>query len=135
MLAYFDLEAVESKYLPPILLPRLPGVDVSIWSPVSITIFFLYWTFTGWYFGRSIGQLLLNLRLVDVDGNGPSLTAAAVQSLGKSLLLPLDCIAGWIFRPSRERRQRFFNWLSGTLITFIGKPEGALREGRYSKER
>jgi len=135
MLAYFGLEAIESKLLPAILLPTLPGLDVSLWSPISILIFFLYWTITEWYFGRSIGQLLLNVRLVDVSGSNPRLKAVAIQSAGKSLLLPLDCLLGLIYRPSRERRQRLSNWLSNTVVIFIGKPSRTLSKDGYTKER
>ena len=134
MLAYFGLESLESKLLPAVLLPHLPELCISIWSPLSIIVFFLYWTLTEWYFGRSIGQLLLNLRLVDDNGRDPTLRATAIQSLGKSLFLPVDCLAGWMLRPSRKRRQRFFNWLSNTLIVFIGTPHGTLEQGKFSKE-
>lgn len=65
MLAYFGLEQIETQMIPRWLLPHLPGFDISIWSPLSVLVFFVYWTFSEWYFGRSIGQLLLNLRLVD----------------------------------------------------------------------
>lgn len=135
MLAYFGLEGLESKLLPAILLPSLPGLDVSIWSPMSIIVFFLYWTFIEWYFGRSIGQLLLNVRLTDVNGSNPSLKASAIQSAGKSLLLPIDILAGCVYRPSRQRRQRLSNWLSNTVIVFIGTPNNTLEQDEYSKER
>jgi hypothetical protein len=72
MLGYFGLEGFESAVYPAYLLPRLPGFDISLWSPLSILIFFLYWTLSEWYLGRSIGQLLLSLRLVDVHGRNPS---------------------------------------------------------------
>jgi len=135
MLAYFGLEAIESKLLPAILLPNLPGLDVSIWSPMSIVIFFLYWTVTEWYFGRSIGQLLLNVRLVDASGSNPTLKAVAIQSAGKSVLLPLDCLLGLIYSPSRQHRQRLSNWLSKTVVIFIGTPSETLNKDGYEKER
>lgn len=119
LLAYFNVEQIETSLFPSLLLPRLPGFDISIWSPISVLMFFLYWTFSEWYFGRSIGQLLLNLRLVDSKGRGVSLKASAIQSVGKSLLLPFDILIGWVYDPSR---QRFFNKLSNTIVIFIGKP-------------
>jgi len=134
MLAYFRLEDVETKLLPPLLLPRLPGFDISIWSPLSILIFFLYWTFSEWYFGRSIGQLLLNLRLTNLEGRNASLRAAAIQSVGKSLLLPLDCLIGWVYNPCRKVRQRFFNKLSNTIVIYLGKPMQTLNQGGYARE-
>jgi uncharacterized RDD family membrane protein YckC len=134
LLAYFGIEQVEASFVPSILLPRLPGSDISIWSPMSVLVFFLYWTFSEWYFGRSIGQLLLNLRLVDSKGKSASLRASAIQSFGKSLLLPFDCLAGWVYEPFRQKRQRFFNGLSNTIVIFIGKPAGALKKGRFERE-
>ncbi len=134
LLAYFNLEQIETSYVPSILLPHLPGSDISIWSPTSVLIFFLYWALSEWYFGRSIGQLLLNLRLVDSKGKAASLRASAVQSFGKSLLLPFDWLAGWAYEPYRRNRQRFFNGLSNTIVIFIGKPARTIKQGKYEKE-
>jgi uncharacterized RDD family membrane protein YckC len=134
LLAYFNIEQIETALIPSILLPRLPGFDISIWSPMSVLVFFLYWTLSEWYFGRSIGQLLLNLRLVDSRGSGVSLKASAVQSVGKSLLLPFDCLIGWVYEPCRQMRQRLFNRLSNTIVIFIGKPTRVIQQGKYEKE-
>jgi uncharacterized RDD family membrane protein YckC len=134
LLAYFNIEQLETVLIPSLLLPRLPGFDISIWSPISILVFFLYWTLSEWYFGRSIGQLLLNLRLVDSRGSGVSLKASAIQSVGKSLLLPLDCLIGWVYEPCGQMRQRLFNRLSNTIVIFIGKPARVIRQGEYEKE-
>jgi len=134
LLAYVNVEQLESSLVPSQLLPRLPGSDISIWSPVSILTLFLYWTLSEWYFGRSIGQLLVNLRLVNSKGKGVSLKASAIESLGKSLFLPFDCLIGWIYEPSRQMRQRFFNRLSDTIVVFIGKPARVIRQGKYDKE-
>jgi len=135
MFAYFGLEQVEGRLLPAFLLPRLPGFDLSVWSPLSVAVFFLYWTFSEWYFGRSLGQLLLNTRLVDVRGHGVSLRASTIQSIGKSLLLPVDCIIGWTYSPCRKLRQRFFQKLSNTIVIFIGSPRVLAYSGAYAKER
>ena len=135
MLAYFRLEDLETALFPPFLLPHLPGTDISAWSPLSVLVFFVYWTLSEWYFGRSIGQLLLNLRLVDLKGRNPALQASAIQSVGKSLLLPIDLMIGWIYKPCREQRQRFFNRLSNTIVIFIGSSEKLIKEkGEYPKE-
>ena len=134
MLAYFGLEELETQFLPTQLLPRIPGFDISIWSPLSILIFFLYWTFSEWYFGRSVGQLLLNMRLANLQGGGVSLKASAIQSIGKSLLLPLDCLIGWLWKPCHEKRQRLFNKLSNTIVIFIGGSERLVQKGEYAGE-
>ena len=134
MLAYVRLEDVESELIPAFLMPRLPGFDISVWSPLSILAFFLYWTLCEWYFGRSIGQLLLNLRLADEKGGHASLKSAALQSVGKSLLLPLDCLIGWVYRPCRPLRQRFFNRLSRTIVIYVGKPMRTEAKDGYIRE-
>jgi hypothetical protein len=134
VLAYFNVEQIETALIPARFLPRLPGSDISIWSPISIFTLFLYWTMSEWYFGRSIGQLLLNLRLVDLKGKGVTLMDAAIQSVGKSLLLPFDCLIGWIYEPARRMRQRLFNKLSNTIVIFIGKPTRVIRRGKYELE-
>ncbi len=134
MLAYFRLEELESRLLPALLLPQLPGFGLSVWSPISILILFLYWTFSEWYFGRSIGQLLLNIRLADLRGRNAGLKASAIQSIGKSLLLPIDCLIGWGYRPTRRLRQRLFNKLSNTIVIYIGRPYRTVGHGEYAKE-
>jgi len=130
MLAYFGLEEFETKFLPAFLLP-------SLWSPLSILVLFLYWTLSEWYFGRSIGQLLLNLRLTDLNGNGVTLAASAIQSIGKAIdfpLLPLDCLIGWTYPPCKRARQRYFNKLSNTIVIYLGKPKETRKEDGYEKE-
>ncbi len=134
MLAYVGLEDLESQLVPAILLPRLPGFSISIWSPMSILVFFLYWAFSEWYFGRSIGQLLLNIRLADLQGSRAALRASAIQSIGKSLLLPIDCAIGWLYPPCRQLQQRFFNKLSNTIVIYIGSPMHAVKSGEYMRE-
>ena len=130
-LGYFGIEAVESSLVPSSFLPRVQGFDISVWSPLSILIFFLYWTLSEWYLGRSIGQLLLNIRLIDINGRNPTIKAVAIQSIGKSFLLPLDCLIGLLFKSCRERRQRFSNKLSNTIVIFIGDSTRVIRRGDY----
>ena len=136
ILGYFQLETIETRIFPAALLPSAPGTDISIWSPLSILIFFLYFTFSEWYFGRSIGQLLLNVRLVDVQGAAVSLRASAIQSVGKSnpLLLLFDCLIGQTDRQGRERRQRLFNRISNTIVIFIGESARTIEQQGYVKE-
>jgi uncharacterized RDD family membrane protein YckC len=137
MLAYIGLESFETRVIPAFLLPQLPGFDISVWSPLSILILFLYWTLSEWYFGRSIGQLLLNLRLTDLNGKGVSLASSAIQSIGKSIafpVLPIDCLVGWAYPPCRKTRQRFFNKLSNTVVVYLGKPMQTINQDNYQRE-
>ncbi len=134
MIAYLGVEQLEDSLLPTTLLPSLPGLGLSIWSPFSILIFFAYWTLLEWYFGRSIGQLLLNVRLVNLRGEPASLKASAIQSIGKSLVLPFDCLIGWASKDCRSRRQRFSNKLSKTIVVYVGSPDHAIQGAEFAKE-
>jgi uncharacterized RDD family membrane protein YckC len=98
MYGYFQLEALMNMVLP-------AALGLTLWSPLMILMFYLYFTFSEWYFGRTIGQLLLNVRLVDIGGRGASLKASAIQSIGKStpLLLFFDCLLGVTYRPTKDR--------------------------------
>jgi hypothetical protein len=54
--------------------------------------------------------------------------------VGKSLLLPVDCLIGWVYSPCRVNRQRFFNGLSNTIVIFIGSPTRTVKQGEYARE-
>ncbi len=76
-------------------------------------IYFIYWTIMEGTFGQSIGKIILKLKVTRLDGKPTYITQAAIESLGKAFLLPIDCIIGWIFYP--VKRQRLFNYLSATV--------------------
>jgi uncharacterized RDD family membrane protein YckC len=84
--------------------------------PASI-LFFVYWTILEYKTGQTIGKKILNLRVVNLKGENPSLKGILLSSFGKSFLLPLDVIIGWIL--TNEKRQRVFNKLGDTVITKI----------------
>jgi hypothetical protein len=52
-----------------------------------------------------------------LDGSEIGMGKAALESVGKAFLLPLDCILGWILYP--RRRQRIFNYISETIVIKI----------------
>jgi uncharacterized RDD family membrane protein YckC len=66
-------------------------------------------------YGQSLGKMIMKLKVTRLDGKPTNLTQAAIQSVGKAFLLPLDCILGWILYPTK--RQRLFNYLSETIVT------------------
>jgi len=84
--------------------------------PASI-LFFAYWTALEYKTGQTIGKKILNLRVVNLKGENPSLQGILLSSFGKSFLLPLDVIIGWIL--TNEKRQRVFNKLGDTVIVKI----------------
>ena len=88
------------------------------WAPFSIigldnVIIFLYWTIMEGTFGQSIGKIALQLKVSRLNGEPVDKAQAAIQSLGKAFLLPIDCIIGWILYPAKK--QRLFNYLSATV--------------------
>ena len=88
--------------------------------PTSI-IFFGYWTILEYKTGQTIGKKILNLKVTNIYGNNPSLKGIMIGSFGKSFLLPIDIVLGWIL--TNEKRQRVFNKLGDTLVVKIKIPE------------
>ena len=60
---------------------------------------------------------------MDLSGNKVDIKYAAIESFGKSFLLPIDVILGWIF--TNNRTQRIFNRISNTIVVKL-KPGGML---------
>ena len=81
---------------------------------VRSVIFLTYWTYFESTSGQSLGKKVMNLKVVDMNGNVPNLTMAFLQALGKAFILVLDVIIGWIFL--NENRQRLLNKLTYTLV-------------------
>ncbi len=88
--------------------------------PTSI-LFFVYWTVLEYKTGQTIGKKILNLKVTDIYGNSPNLKGTIIGSFGKSFLLPIDVVLGWIL--TNEKRQRVFNKLGDTLVVKIKIPE------------
>jgi uncharacterized RDD family membrane protein YckC len=82
-------------------------------APSSI-VYFLYWTFLEGAYGQSLGKMVMSIKIVRVDGGPVDMAHAALESVGKAFLLPLDCLLGWILYP--RRRQRIFNYISETIV-------------------
>jgi uncharacterized RDD family membrane protein YckC len=77
-------------------------------------IYFLYWMLMEGAYGQSLGKMIMHLRVTRLDGHPIGMSNAALESVGKAFLLPLDVLLGWIFYP--KRRQRLFNYLSETVV-------------------
>jgi uncharacterized RDD family membrane protein YckC len=101
-------------------------VSLSWWSgwPSWIPFFnvngiflFLYWMFMDGTYGQSFGKMAMRLKVTRLDGGQIGMGNAALESLGKAFLLPLDCLLGWILYP--RRRQRLFNYISNTIVIKI----------------
>lgn len=94
----------------PHFLRWVPFVDFG----TKNVIYFLYWTFMEGIYGQSIGKMAMKIRVTQLNGEPTDIVHAAIESLGKAFLLPLDCIVGWILYPTK--RQRLFNYISETKI-------------------
>jgi uncharacterized RDD family membrane protein YckC len=93
------------------------------WVPffnVSSVAYFLYWLLMDGAYGQSVGKMVMRLRMVRVDGGRINIGQAALESLGKAFLLPIDLIVGWIVYP--KSRQRLFNHLSDTVVIRESRP-------------
>ncbi|NND86851.1 MAG: RDD family protein [Nitrosopumilus sp.] len=97
----------------------------------SSVIFFSYWTILEYKTGQTLGKKILNLKVTDIFGNSPTLKGVLISSFGKSFLLPIDVILGWIL--TNEKRQRVFNKLGDTLVIKIKSSEDE-SQIRYAKD-
>ena len=84
--------------------------------PASI-LFFIYWVILEYKTGQTIGKKILNLKVANISGEKPNLKGVLISSFGKSFLLPIDVILGWIL--TNEKRQRIFNKLGDTVVVKI----------------
>ena len=91
-----------------------------MYIPTSI-MFLSYWIILEYKTGQTIGKKMFNLKIVNNLGGRPSLIGVIISSLGKSFILPIDIILGWII--TNEKRQRIFNKLGNTLIIKIKDSE------------
>jgi uncharacterized RDD family membrane protein YckC len=80
-------------------------------------LLFLYWMFMEGSNSMSFGKSVMRLKVVQVDGSQINIGEAAVESVGKAFLLPIDLLIGWILFP--RKRQRLFNYLSRTIVVKI----------------
>jgi len=91
-----------------------------MYIPTSI-MFFSYWIILEYKTGQTIGKKMFNLKITNNLGEKPSLIGVILSSFGKSFILPIDIIFGWIL--TNEKRQRIFNKLGNTLIIKIKESE------------
>lgn len=77
-------------------------------------ILFLYWMLMEGMYGQSLGKMMMRIKVTRLDGSPVGVTHAVVESVGKAFFLPLDLLLGWLMYT--RRRQRIFNYLSGTIV-------------------
>jgi len=90
--------------------------EMTQFVPTSI-IFFVYWTILEGMTGQTIGKKIMNLQTTNMVGNRTNWKGVMISSFGKSFLLPLDVLFGWIF--TNDNRQRIFNKIGDTIVIKI----------------
>ena len=104
---------------------------ITEYIPQSL-LFFGYWIILEYKIGQSIGKKILGLKIVTLDGKKPSPASVVISSFGKSFILPLDVILGWIF--TNQKKQRIFNKISDTIIIKIKEEEKKSEEISYKMD-
>ena len=99
---------------------------------LSSLAFFGYWTYFEHTSGQSIGKRLLNIKTTDMSGSRVDAKTAAIESFGKSFLLPLDVILGWLF--TNNKRQRIFNKISKTIVIKLKSNDKQTENIKYRKD-
>jgi uncharacterized RDD family membrane protein YckC len=99
---------------------------------LSSVVFFAYWTYFEHSSRQSIGKRLLNIKSTDMSGKGIDIKTAALESFGKSFLLPIDVILGWLF--TNNKRQRIFNKISNTIVIKLRPREELAENITYRKD-
>jgi hypothetical protein len=97
----------------PASLRWIPFVDFGL----DNVIYFLYWMFMEGIYGQSVGKMALNLKVTMMNNKPVDMGSAAVESIGKAFLLPIDCLIGWIIYSGKK--QRLFNYVSDTKVVKI----------------
>jgi uncharacterized RDD family membrane protein YckC len=105
-------------------------VENTQYIPTNV-MFFVYWTVLEYKTGQTIGKRVLNLKSTNIYGKPPSLKGVLISSFGKSFLLPLDTVLGWIL--TNQKRQRIFNKLGDTLVIKI-KDTQDVSDVKYLKD-
>ena len=101
-----------------------------MYIPTSI-MFFSYWIILEYKTGQTIGKKMFNLKITNIQGKKPNLLEVIISSFGKSFILPIDIIVGWIL--TNDKRQRIFNKLGNTVVIKI-KESDSDSDSKYIKD-
>ena len=101
-------------------IPHSIGSGIPHWAPYSDfgfrnLIYFIYWMVLEGMYGQSIGKKIIGVKVVQPDGRPAGLVKAAIESIGKAFLAPIDLVAGLIL----YRDERLFSRLSGTIVVKV----------------
>ena len=101
-----------------------------MYIPTSV-MFFAYWVILEYKTGQTIGKKMFNLKITNIQGEKPNLLEVIISSFGKSFILPIDIIVGWIL--TNDKRQRIFNKLGNTVVIKI-KESDSDSDSKYIKD-
>ena len=83
-------------------------------SGIRDVLLFFYFVYMDLEYGQSIGKMVMKIKITNLNGGPMDLTQAAIESFGKSFLLPLDVIVGWLFL--QDKTQRLFSYLARSIV-------------------
>ena len=101
------------------------------WAPISL-VFFVYWIIIEYKTGQSIGKIALRLKITNLKGEKADLKSIVISSFGKSFLVPIDLILGWIF--TNKKRQRIFNRIGDTIVIKLDEVEKDMENTSYKMD-
>jgi len=99
------------------LLTNLAGVFNWLSFPfVMGLLYVLYFTITESTYGYTLGKRLVNLKVVQADGQKPSLKSAFIRNVSKIhvVFLLLDTVGG--FFTSKDNHQKYIDQIANTTI-------------------
>jgi uncharacterized RDD family membrane protein YckC len=99
---------------PAYLLEPFPRLFSIVEGGLRSAVYFLYWMFMEGTSCQSVGKIVMRIKVTKLDGRPVDIGQAAIESLGKAFLLPIDVLIGLIF--FQENRQRLFSYLSNTIV-------------------
>jgi uncharacterized protein len=92
--------------------------SVGLIALAVLTVLFNYVVFAEWRWGRTLGKLVLRIRVADQDGG----TVSWNRALLRNLLLVVDLVVGWVLIPLSPRKQRLGDRLAHTVVVVGSEP-------------
>ncbi|MFX1535749.1 MAG: RDD family protein, partial [Promethearchaeota archaeon] len=94
------------------------GIIASFLGPLALLVPFAYLVIFEYYFGATLGKMVLKLKVVDEEtGEKPTnFVKICISNLGKIFLLPIDVLLGLIIKECSEKNQRIFQRASDLVV-------------------
>ncbi|MFX0062756.1 MAG: RDD family protein [Candidatus Hermodarchaeota archaeon] len=94
------------------------GIITSFLGPLALLVPFAYLAIFEYYFGATLGKMVLKLKVVDEEtGEKPTnFVKICISNLGKIFLLPIDVLLGLIIKECSEKNQRIFQRASDLVV-------------------